>query len=150
MEGACRSCPKKVLIQIPAFKANARPSRFIVSHLPLTPFVCGWSLFIIRSEVSSTATTCPEMFWDCPVFLTQLSQPRDIRDSPGLSQVSVMENTHIPQYLVSQDTHSQDTQDSPRKSRQAWSLMDPEILSVVLQVIKSRHVVVWKAIMTHI
>ena len=26
------------------------------------------------------------------------------RDSPGLSQVLVRENTHIPQYLVSQDT----------------------------------------------
>ena len=55
------------------------------------------------AEVSNTATTCPEMFWDCPVFLTQLSQPRDTTDSPGLSQVLVRENTHIPQYLVSQD-----------------------------------------------
>ena len=31
-------------------------------------------------EVSNTGTICPEMFWDCPVFLTQLSQPQD---SPG-------------------------------------------------------------------
>ena len=65
-----------------------------------------------ESEVSSTATTYPEMFWDCPVFLTQLSQPRDTRDSPGLSQVLVRENTHIPQYLVSQDT--QDVLGVPR------------------------------------
>ena len=56
------------------------------------------------TEVYNTATTCPEMFWDCPVFLTQLSQPRDTRDSPGLSQVLVRENTHIPQNVVSQDT----------------------------------------------
>ena len=39
------------------------------------------------AEVSSTATTCPEMFRDCPVFLTQLSQPWDTMDSPRLSQV---------------------------------------------------------------
>ena len=58
------------------------------------------------------STTCPEMFWDCPVFLTQLSQTRDTGDSPGLSQVLVRENTHIPQYLVSQDT--QDVLGIPR------------------------------------
>ena len=56
------------------------------------------------AEVHNTATTCPEMFWDCPVFLTHLSQPRDTRYSPGLSQVLVRENIHIPHYLVSQDT----------------------------------------------
>ena len=59
------------------------------------------------------------------VFLTQLSQPQDTRNSPGLSQVSVRENTHIVQYLVSQDT-----QDSPRTFYQAWIPMDPEILSI--------------------
>ena len=64
------------------------------------------------AEVSSTATTCPEMFRDCPVFLTQLSQPWDTMDSPGLSQVLVREITHIPQDLVSQDT--QDVLGIPR------------------------------------
>ena len=44
------------------------------------------------------------MFWDCPVFLTQLRQTRDTRDSPRLFQVLVREDTNIPQYLVSQDT----------------------------------------------
>ena len=47
------------------------------------------------AEVSNTATTCPEMFWNCPVFLTQLSQPQDTRDGHRLSQVLVRENSHI-------------------------------------------------------
>ena len=83
-------------------------------------------------EVSNTAKTCPEMFWDCPVFLTQLSQPRDTRDSPKLSQVLVRENTHIPQHLISQDT--QHIQDSPRKSyhpRKSRQALSPMVLSIL-------------------
>ena len=69
-------------------------------HVNTSSEICNYSLglavHVLRhnvfelasnAEVSSTAPTCPEMFRDCPVFLTQLSQPWDTMDSPGLSQV---------------------------------------------------------------
>ena len=58
-------------------------------------------------EVSSTATSCPEMFWDCPCSLPDTVESttgypgQSQVVSPGLSQVLVRENTNIPQYLVS-------------------------------------------------
>ena len=94
--------PDLLRLQTPVPRTSlCLPAELCAVRSPLYNHLDAWQA---ASEVSSTATTCPEMFRDCPVFLTQLSQPWDTMDSPGLSQVLVREITHIPQYLVSQDT----------------------------------------------